>query len=81
MTDFSLYNEGMWRDGEIRAVSGVTYIVNWDTRNYAYHIQRDDYDDFILWLAKLFEDDERHWEDDEDPNDYLDRIGATVREA
>lgn len=81
MTDFGLYHEGTWRDGEAAKISGATYVVNFDQRNRAYHIGRDQYDDFVEWVAQTWETDIRPREDDEDAADYLDRIGCSIREV
>lgn len=81
MTDFAIYHEGSWRDGQPSKISGATYIVSYDTWKRAYHIQREDYDSFIWWVAQVLGDDERHLQDDEEPDEFLERIGATVREA
>ena len=47
MTDFALYHEGKWRNGEASKISGATYVVSYDQSNQAYHIDKSDYDDFV----------------------------------
>lgn len=81
MTDFALNHEGQWRDGEMPKITAATYIVNYDQKNTAYHIQKSDYEDFIEWVAVTWETDYKPREDDEEASEYLDRIGASVREA
>lgn len=81
MTDFALYHEGNWRDGEMPKISGATYIVNYDQRNRAYYVQKDEYEDFIEWVAQNWEIDRDPREDDEEAGDYLDRIGVSIREV
>ena len=80
MTDFALYHKGTWRDGELPKISGATYVVNYDQRNRAYHIQKDEYDEFIEWVAQNWEIDRTPREDNEDAGDYLERIDVLVRE-
>ena len=84
MTDFALYHEGQWRDGELPKISGATYIVSHDTRHHAYHIQKDEYDDFLHWVGSKFSSDydpmfSLDFEGDID--EYLDEIGVSVREV
>jgi len=81
MTDFALYHEGKWRDGEMPKISGATYIVNYDQTNQAYHIKKSDYDDFIEWVASNWETDYTQRDENEDASDYLDRLGCSVREV
>jgi hypothetical protein len=84
MTDFALYHEGQWRDGEMPKISGATYIVSQDTRNHAYRIQKDEYDGFLEWIAGKFSGDNDPMfgvDFDGDISEYLDEIGVSVREA
>lgn len=81
MTDFALYHEGSWKDGQIPKINGATYIVSYDQTNNAYHIEKDEYDDFIEWVAIRWERDCEPRDDDEEASGYLDRIGCSVREA
>lgn len=80
MTDFALYNEGSWKDGQMPSISGATYVVHYDTTSRAYHIQKDDYDDFIEWVARKWEIDRAPRNEDEEASEYLDRIGVSIRE-
>ena len=59
MTDFALYHEGKWRDGEASKISGATYVVSYDTTNQAYHIDKSDYDDFVEWVALNWQTESR----------------------
>ena len=79
-TDFALYHEGTWRAGEMPKVSGATYVVAYDTRYRAYHIQKDEYEEFIEWVAQNWEIDRAPREDGEEAGDYLERIDVSVRE-
>lgn len=82
MTDFALYHVGDWRNGEAPKLRTATYVVNYDQRNRAYQIDRDQYDDFIQWVAEKWElENEPHDTDaGETCADYLDRIGVSIRE-
>ena len=80
MTDFALYFEGKWRDGQLPKIKGATYIVSYDQTNTAYHIEKDKYDDFIEWVAVQWETGDLRGEEEE-AADYLDRIGCVVKEA
>jgi hypothetical protein len=80
MTDFALCHEGTWRDGEAPKLSGATYVVHHDQRSRAYHIERFQFAEFLDWVAIQWEIDRDPRGDDEPAQDYLDRIGVTVRE-
>ena len=79
--DYALYHEGSWKDGALSKISGATYIVSYDQTNTAYHIDKDDYDDFIEWVAIQWHQDYEARGDDEEADDYLERLGCTVRQT
>ena len=79
MSDFTLYHEGTWRDGQIPKVSAQTYVVHYDATNHAYHIEIDQHADFVEWVAQKWEIDVEQRDDDEDASEYLDRIGVSIR--
>lgn len=82
MTDFAIFFEGSWRDGQPAADTHATYVVWYDQKHTAYRVARRDYDDFIEWVAVQWEtSDLRDVENDETASDYLDRIGVQVYEA
>ena len=81
MTDFSHYATGSWKDGQPEKIEMQTYIVRYDSKNWAYTIYKDKYDSFLSWIASNFGDDT--WQD-EDPDEteeqYFDRIDLSVCE-
>ena len=81
MTDFALNHEGKWRDGEASKISGATYVVSYDQTNQAYHIDKSDYDDFVEWVAVTWETDYNPRDEDEEAEDYLERIDCSIREV
>lgn len=80
MTDFSMYHTGDWRDGEIPKVNTSIVVVNYDTRNRAYAVPKDELDEFSEWVAQKWEIDRDPREEDEEAGDYLDRIGVSIRD-
>ena len=81
MTNFALNHEGKWRDGEASKISGATYVVSYDQSNQAYHIDKSDYDDFVEWVAETWQIDTNPREEDEEAEDYLERIDCSIREV
>ena len=81
MTNFSHYATGSWKDGQPEKIEMQTYIVRYDSNNWAYTIYKDKYDSFLSWVASNFGDDT--WQD-EDPDEteeqYFDRIDLSVCE-
>ena len=87
MTDFALYHEGSWRDGEIPKITARIYVVSYDTRHDAYVVQNKKYAEFLEWLASIYQDmgaGERQideYGEYEDAEDFLERIEVNVYEA
>lgn len=84
MIDFALCHEGQWRDGELPKINGATYIVSQDTRHHAYKIQKDDFDEFLDWVAATFSRDNDPMfgvDFDGQIHEYFDEISVSVREA
>lgn len=90
MIDFAVFHIASWKDGAFPKARPGNTVVKYDQTNRAYDVDADDMAAFIEWVAQNWESDNQprgFWDDatetmtDEAAQDYLDRIGVSIRAA
>ena len=79
MTDFANNFTAKFRDGAFPDMKGATAIVNYDQNNFCYDVTAEEMPAFIEWVALQWEDEDDAQEPEESVQEYLNRIGVTVK--
>jgi hypothetical protein len=77
--NYAFYHVGSWRDGQAPALKNNFIVVSHDQKNDVYAVNPLEHSDFLSWVANKWGRNDESQGDEEGDEDYLARIGVTLR--